>query len=261
MPRAWGVDLTPANCLQIRRGLRLSVKTLTDVLALTPKTVERWERQQRAWRNGLAGDFMGALAIAMCGLGPDAAWGPDWLSRGQRLVWILRAAAASSRDSCIALRLTTPLTLEALQPAERFRYRPAWRPWLEPEAPTSQLCRRVRRGLGLHLKEVAYFLATTDNTIGLWESRPPPPRGLEIDCYRALAASLPKFGRVATWGPPELERERRLLHVLQMGLLADPRLCKAQGPELCSNDTQQPILPERWVSVAPQAQARRAGAR
>ncbi|MCY1062124.1 hypothetical protein [Nannocystis sp. SCPEA4] len=253
------MELTPSNCAQIRLGLRLSVKSLADVLAVYPKTVDNWERRQRSWSSGLAGDFMAALGSAMCQVGADDAWGPSWLSRRQRLVWILRAAATASRDSCFGTVSTVHVSLEALQPHGRIRYRPTAHHDLEVERepPPSRLCLRVRRRLGLQMKEFAQLLAVSDNTIAAWE-RGQPLHGLEEDVYAALAASLQRHDRAVAWGPPELPRHRRLLHVLQHGLAVDPTTCAGPPPALCVPE-QQPVLalPGAMLRVMPEALERR----
>lgn len=255
--QALNLELTPIHCAQIRKGLRLSVKTLADVLAVYPKTVDNWERRQRSWASGLAGDFMAALGFAMCHLGPDQAWGPPWLSRRQRLVWILRAAATASRDSCLGRVSMVPTFLEALQPQGRIRYRVAARDELEVEGegPSPRLCLRVRRRLGLQMKELAQLLAVSDNTIATWE-RGQPVHGLEADVYCALDASLQRHDRAAAWGAPGMARPRRLLHVLQHGLAADPTTCSAPPPALCLPEPL-PLLPGTMLRVRPENLERR----
>jgi len=243
------VELTPLICAQIRKGLRLSVQTLADVLAVDPKTIEAWER--RRGRYGLAGDFLRALAVSMRVVGPDAAWGPSWLSRRQRLVWILRTAASAGADSCMGGVLVPPLSLEALQPNGRIRYRPPPEPArVDRESPPATLCLRVRRTLGLQLKELAELLSVTDNQICNWEHGHHAVLGLEIDLYEVLDTSLRQHGRSLTWGPRYFSRGRRLLHIFQLGSTAKTciaPLVNVSGPPAAGLE-----LPEVFLRVSPE---------
>lgn len=229
--------LTPRICAQIRKGLRLSVKTLADVLAVCPKTVDAWERRERAWP-GLAGEFMVALADSLRGLGPDAAWGPSWLSRRQRLLWILRAAASAGADSCMGPVLVPPISLETLQPQGPIRH--GERLLLDRESPSAAFCLQVRLALGLQLKELAQLLNVHYNTLCSWEHQQ-PLHGLEIDCYEALDCAVRRHGRILTWPPHHVDRRQRLLHVFQLSSVTST--CAASDAVL--------DLPEVFLRVTP----------
>lgn len=221
---------------QIRLALRLSVRTMAAVLSVRVGTVERLE--QGARMSALTGDLYQSLLAGLAWADPDDVWGPAWLSREQRLVWILKAgAAARGRGQSCLVAVPTPSRrrLEELQPAGYPRYR-AWTldpvPLVERRIKPAEAV-RARVFLARAQKEIGELFGVDLNTVSRWEVGRKVVRGLEIDVYLALLEvarrahaalqsragdDLTRFSHAHVWGPPHLSRSDRLLRILELAL-------------------------------------------
>lgn len=154
---------------------------LARVLAVRHGTIERYEAGARL--PPLVALFYDALVRAIALVGPDETWGPAWLTRSQRIVWILQVA-----EGCSCL-----VDAPASVPARGARRRCEESVIAEPDARARMLARRL---LAVSQKEMADLFGFEHWVVHRWEAGSSHPRGLACDLYAAIPAAVQRHGRV-----------------------------------------------------------------